>query len=68
VPLLLNSFKQSTNCRRKQRCFWYKFIPYSAAFVIYWEHRLLLCGFWMMFRTTYIVYPVSYNFLSVFQK
>jgi hypothetical protein len=68
VPLLLNSFKQSTNWRRKQRCFRYNFIPYRAAFVNYWEHRVLLCGFWMVVCTTYIVYPVSSNFLSVFQK
>jgi len=33
VPLLSNSFKQSTNWRRKQRWFHYNFIPCRAAFV-----------------------------------
>lgn len=43
-------------------------IIYKSAGQFYWELRVLLCGFWLVVCTTYFVYPVSSNFVSVFQK
>jgi len=43
-------------------------ICYKSADPVHWEHRVLLCSFWMVVCTTFFVYPVSSNFLSVFQK